>query len=109
MAEKYCLTWSDFNLHVVKGLNELRNENYFCDVTLVSDEDHEFQAHKVILSTCSDYFKNLLRNKKDSHPLVCIDGLSCQELKNVITYIYSGEVIMESHHLERFMLMNYLL
>ena len=100
MSEQFCLTWSEYSYHIQNGL---RSDNDFCDVTLVSDDHHEFKAHKVILSTCSEYFKTLLRNKKDSHPLICLQGLSCQELKNLITYCYSGEVMLEKFNLERFM------
>jgi len=99
LSEKYCLKWNDFNSHVRKAFTELRNDNHFCDVTLVSDDNHEFAAHKVVLSSCSDYFKSLLKNKTS----VCIEGLSCQELKNVIDYIYTGEILIENYHIKRFL------
>ena len=102
MSRKYSLKWNDFNSHVRKAFTDLRYDNHFCDVTLVSDDLHEFSAHKVVLSTCSDYFKNLLRNNKNPHPNVCMEGLNCQELKNVIDYIYTGEIVIEKCHIKKF-------
>ena len=32
----------------------------FFDVTLVSDDEQHIQAHKIILSASSDFFKNIL-------------------------------------------------
>ena len=102
MSQKFSLKWNDFNTHVRKAFIEFRDENSFCDVTLVSDDNHEFQAHKVVLSTCSDYFKNLLRRRKNNDSTICLERLTCQELKSVINYIYKGEIEIEKHHLKRF-------
>merc|ERR1712243_59231 len=92
MTEKFCLKWNDFQTNVTKSFSKLRNEDDFFDVTLVSDDKQQVSAHKLVLSSCSDYFKSILRQNKHSHPLLCLEGISSSELNNVLDYIYNGEI-----------------
>ena len=85
MTEKFTLKWKDFNSNVSKSFGLLRYEEYLHDVTLVSDDNMQVSAHKLVLSTCSEYFKNIFRNNhKYQHPLLCLDGLSSTDLTNVL-------------------------
>ena len=104
MSEKFCLKWNDFNSNVSKSFGLLRNEEYLHDVTLVSDDNKQVSAHKLVLSACSEYFKNIFRNNnKHQHPLLCLDGLSSNDLTNVLDYIYNGEVQIFQENLDRFL------
>ena len=44
--------------------------NELCDVTLASVDGQKFKAHKVILSASSIFFKKLLVNNLNHHPLI---------------------------------------
>ena len=103
MSEKFCLKWNDFQTNVTKSFGQLRNEDDFFDVTLVSDNKQQVSAHKVVLSSCSDYFKSILKQNKHSHPLLCLEGISFSELENVLDYIYNGEIQIFHENLERFL------
>merc|ERR1712126_101188 len=104
MSEKFCLKWNDFNSNVSKSFGLLRNEEYLHDVTLVSDDNNQMSAHKLVLSTCSEYFRKIFRNNnKHNHPLLCLDGLSSKELTSVLDYIYNGEVQIFQEDLDRFL------
>jgi len=103
MSEKFCLKWNDFQSNITKSFGRLRNEDDFFDVTLVSDDRHQLSAHKLVLSSCSDYFKTILKQNKHSHPLLCLEGISSRELNNVLDYIYNGEVQICQENLERFL------
>ena len=103
MAERFSLKWNDFHSNVSKSFELLREEDYLHDVTLVTDDNTQMSAHKLVLSACSDYFKSLFKNnKKHSHPLICLNGLSSDDLKNVLDYMYNGEVKIFQKDLERF-------
>ena len=54
--EKFCLRWNDFESNISVAFRELRDEKDFFDVTLACD-DSQVQAHKVILSACSPFFR----------------------------------------------------
>merc|ERR1712133_92555 len=104
MSEKFCLKWNDFHSNASKSFGLLRNEKYLHDVTLVSDDNKQVSAHKLVLSACSEYFKNIFRNNnKHQHPLLCLDGLSSNDLTNVLDYIYNGEVQIFQEDLDRFL------
>jgi len=92
MSDKFSLQWNDFHLKISKSLGLLRNEAYLYDVTLVSDDHEKVSAHKLVLSACSEYFKDIFKNNQHSHPLICLDGISSEDLGNIMDYIYNGEV-----------------
>ena len=103
MSEKFNLKWNDFQSNVSRTFSLLRNEDEFLDVTLVSEDQKMMSAHKLVLSSCSPYFKQILTQNKHSHPLLCLDGVSSGELQSVLDYIYQGEVQVYPEQLDRFL------
>ena len=65
-------------------------------------DNHQVAAHKLVLSSCSEYFKNIFKNNKHSHPLICLDGITSTELDNILNYMYDGEVNIFQDNLDRF-------
>ena len=59
-SEKFCLKWNDFETNISAAFRDLREEKDFFDVTLAC-EDNQIEAHKVILSACSTFFRNILK------------------------------------------------
>ena len=57
--EKFCLRWNDFEANIGEAFRELRGKDDFLDVTLACG-DEQVQAHKLILSACSPFFRNIL-------------------------------------------------
>ena len=82
-----------------------RNEEYLHDVTLVSDDHNKIPAHKLVLSACSEYFKSIFKHnsKPNVHPLLCLDGITAEDLKSILDYIYNGEVNIFQDGLDRFL------
>ena len=103
MSEKFSLKWNDFQTNVSKTFSQLRSEEEFFDVSLVSDDQKMMSAHKLVLSASSPYFKHILTTNKHSHPLLCLDGVSSAELQCVLDYIYQGEVQIYQEQLDRFL------
>ena len=104
MSEKFFLKWKDFHSNVSKSFCLLRNEDYLHDVTIVTDDNEQIAAHKLVLSTCSEYFKSIfMKNKQHSHPLVCLEGVSSDDVRNMLDYIYNGELQIFQEDLDRFL------
>ena len=103
MSEKFCLKWNDFDSNVCKSFGKFRNEEYLHDVTLVGDDHTQISAHKLVLSACSEYFKEVFKRNKHSNTLMCLEGLSKQDLENVLEYIYNGEVKIYQEEIDRFL------
>ena len=101
--EKFSLKWNDYQSNVSKTFSQLRYKEDFCDVTLVGDDFKQVTAHKVILASCSGYFNKILNNiSKNSHPVLCIDGIDSTDIQNVLDYIYNGEIKIYQEDIERF-------
>ena len=101
--EKFCLKWNDFQLNASKSFGVLRREKDFFDVTLVSDDEVQVSAHKVVLSACSSFFKSILKNNPHSHPLLYLGGVSSENLSFIMDYIYQGEVQIFQTSLDSFL------
>ena len=104
--EKFSLKWNDFTSNVHKSFQNLRKEEDFFDITLVGDDFKHVTAHKLILSSSSEYFKKIFSNNKkyfQSHALICLEGLNESDLNNVLDYIYHGEIQIYQHDLDRFL------
>ena len=104
--EKFNLKWNDFSSNVHKSFQNLRKEEDFFDITLVGDDSKHVTAHKLVLSSSSEYFKNVFSNNKkyfQSQAMICLDGLNQSDLNNVLDYIYHGEIQIYQHDLDRFL------
>jgi len=101
-SEKFCLRWNDFESSISGSLRDLREEKDFFDVTL-SCGDEQLQAHKVILSACSPFFRNILRRNKHEHPLLYLKGMRYADLVSVLNFMYQGEVNVAQEDLNSFL------
>jgi len=101
-SEKFCLRWNDFETNISVAFRELREEKDFFDVTLACD-DSQIQAHKVILSACSPFFRNVLRKNPHQHPLLYLKGVKYKELLSVLNFMYMGEVNVAQEELNSFL------
>ena len=103
MSEKFNLKWNDFQSVVSQSFSVLRREEDFFDVTLVSDDEIQISAHKLVLSACSGFFKSILKRNSHSHPLLYLSGVDSKSLGFVLDYIYHGEVQVYQHELDLFL------
>jgi len=96
--EKFDLTWNDFGSNAV---NTIRN--LFTDVTLISDDRKRIKAHKVILNSSSQFFKEILIETSSEQPLLFIKGIKHAELEAIIKFIYVGSTEIAQKDIGKFM------
>jgi hypothetical protein len=101
-AEKFCLRWNDFESNISVAFRELREDKDFFDVTLACDDD-QIQAHKVILSACSPFFRTILKRNRHEHPLLYLKGVKYTDLLAVLNFMYHGEVNVAQEELNSFL------
>jgi len=101
-SEKFCLRWNDFESNISTAFRELRDDKDFFDVTLACD-DEQIQAHKVILSACSPFFRGVLRRNPHAHPLLYLKGVKFTDLQSVLNFMYHGEVNVAQEELNSFL------
>lgn len=109
-SENFCLRWNDFESNVSGAFRDLRAESDFFDVTLACDESggRTLQAHRVILSACSSFFKQMLRSTAVAapghpNPLIYLRGVRLHDLEAVLDFIYHGEVNVAQEDLNSFL------
>ena len=61
MEELFCIDGkADFIANVTSAFKDLRNEPHLTDVTLATEDDQVLKAHKVVISSCSTFFRDIL-------------------------------------------------
>ena len=103
MSDKFALKWNDFQSNWNQSLSELRKDTNFADVTLISDDKMKFSAHKILLSSCSNTFKMILKENSNSKSLLYLGGVSSVNLGYLLDYIYHGEVNLYQKQLDSFL------
>merc|ERR1712179_456512 len=100
--DKFCLRWNDFENNISSAFRELRDDKDFFDVTLAC-EDNQIQAHKVILSACSPFFKSVLRKNPHQHPLLYLKDVQYEIILAILNFMYHGEVNIAQEDLNSFL------
>jgi len=100
--EKFCLKWNDYQSNIGHAFNDLREEKDFFDVTLAC-EDNQIEAHKVVLSACSPFFKTILKRNPHQHPLLYLKGVNSRDLGSLLNFMYQGQVNVAQENLNTFL------
>ena len=111
-SETFCLRWNEFEGNVSRSFSSIRDNNQFFDCTLTTDDANEvaysdnLRAHKVILSACSTFFRNILTKESmcaHPNPLIYLKGISAHDLKYILDFMYHGEVNVAKDELDKFL------
>ena len=102
MAKKYNVSWHTFIDHLHLMFKELYEEGKHSDVTLVSDDQIQFKAHKIVLSACSPVFKKIIDSNPSQHPLIYLRGIQSYELESILQFMYLGEARFYQDRMEEF-------
>lgn len=90
-AQAFCLRWNHFQSNLLNVFDRLFQDEQFVDVTLACD-GHLIKAHKMVLSASSAYFQQIFSLHPCPHPVIIMKDVPLTELKQVLEFIYRGEV-----------------
>ena len=96
------LKWKNFESHQTSSSANMFLENNFFDVTLVSEDQKPFQAHRYILSVFSPVLKDILIKNPHNNPIIYLRGVSHQALSSILEYIYLGKTSVNHRNLKKF-------
>ncbi|KAM3962399.1 uncharacterized protein ACR2FA_003643 [Aphomia sociella] len=102
MADQFCLRWNNFQTNIVSALDSLKCSEDLVDVTLTC-EGRNIKAHKVILSACSPYFRNVFKENPCQHPVIILKDVSADDIVSLLSYMYQGQVFIEESKLTSFL------
>ncbi|XP_043227309.1 broad-complex core protein isoforms 1/2/3/4/5-like isoform X5 [Amphibalanus amphitrite] len=89
--QKFCLKWNNFQNSVTSVFENLRQDEELVDITLCC-EGQKIKAHRMMLSACSPYFRDLLKENPCQHPVFFLKDTSYPDLAAVVEFVYKGEV-----------------
>jgi len=72
----------------------------FSDVTLVSDDNQNFYAHKIILAAASPAFKELLLSNEKKETKIFLQGITGDYVEVLLKLIYIGETNISNKNQE---------
>lgn len=101
-SQQFSLKWTNYTNHITNAFDSLRSKEDFCDVTL-SCEGRKIRAHKVLLSACSTYFKEIFKENPCQHPVIIFRNVKYDDLLSIVVYMYQGEVNIEQDALPTFL------
>ncbi|XKL59291.1 hypothetical protein PGB90_000307 [Kerria lacca] len=91
-TQQFCLRWHNYQSSLLATLPQLLDGDDLTDVTLCAGS-RSLKAHRVVLSACSEYFKELFKELGPSHhPVIVLPGVEFADLCALVTFMYSGEV-----------------
>jgi len=103
MGDQYSLNWNNYKFSMTESLKTIIQEEDFVDVTLHT-EGKTLKAHKVYLSACSSYFKNVLKGTNLwQHPILFLENVPFQDLQKILEFVYYGEVQVPQKRLPSFL------
>ncbi|XP_045582841.1 zinc finger and BTB domain-containing protein 14 isoform X3 [Procambarus clarkii] len=94
------LSWNNHSATFCHTLASLRAKERYTDVTLACDGKF-YPVHKLVLSTCSEYFENMFEHTPCKHPVVVLRDVQCDELEALLSYMYAGVVSVAQTDLAR--------
>ncbi|XP_045112607.1 protein tramtrack, beta isoform-like isoform X1 [Portunus trituberculatus] len=94
------LSWNNHSTTFSHTLAALRAKERYTDVTLAC-EGKFYQVHKLVLSTCSEYFENMFDHTPCKHPVIVLSEIHREELEALLSYMYAGYVNVAENSLAR--------
>ncbi|XP_045468595.1 modifier of mdg4-like isoform X25 [Harmonia axyridis] len=100
-SEQFSLCWDNFHKNMSSGMNSMLENEDLVDVTLAVEGKY-LKAHKMVLSVCSPYFKELFKSNPCKHPIVFMKDVSYVALSDLLQFMYQGEVQVSQENLSTF-------
>ncbi|KAG1661375.1 Protein bric-a-brac 1 [Nymphon striatum] len=90
-SQQFCLKWNNHQVNITDTFENLLENDCFVDVSLACG-GNIIKAHKIILSACSPFLKNILNDNPCQHPVIILNNMNFAVIKALITFMYKGEV-----------------
>jgi len=92
------LKWNDHHTLFFVGAEELCESEEYTDVTLAAGSKF-FPAHKLVLSICSPYFRQLFKRLGKDKPVIYLKDVDPKHLDLLLQYMYKGEIKVQENEL----------
>ena len=102
-TESVSLAWDEFQTCSSNMQRDLFQDTHFTDVTLACEDSKLVSAHRAVLSSSSDWFRQvLLQLPQQPPPLLYLRAVTSEQLEDLLHFIYRGQVEVAKDKLENF-------
>nr|XP_006811981.1 PREDICTED: putative zinc finger protein ENSP00000328166-like [Saccoglossus kowalevskii] len=96
-ANYFQKTWTftspGYTSEIVNQLDQLRRQLFLTDV-LISVDSQDFPCHKLVLASCSEYFRTMFQMRTGVDKIDLSD-ISASTMGNLLQFLYSGVVNLD--------------
>ena len=102
-VENVYVNSSHFSANAGKAFSQLWGCEDFSDVTLATGDRRQIKAHKIVLSSSSNFFRDILSSNFHPNPLLYLKDTLHEQLELLLKFIYQGECEVKTEMLEQFL------
>ena len=102
---KFSIAKKEFELFKDSSLKEILTEKSFTDVTIACNDDKQIDAHRIILSSQSLFFKRILQVNGRRDILIYLPNVSSNDMETILEYLYLGQTEIGEQELEKFIIL----
>ena len=96
----FCKEVIQLKLSLIKKKTKVNfsHQSKYADATVACDGEF-FKIHKLVFSTCSDYFEQMFEQTECKHPVIVLKDVKGWCFQALLSYMYVGEVNVEQERL----------
>ncbi|XP_045583254.1 transcription activator GAGA isoform X2 [Procambarus clarkii] len=85
------LKWNNHRTTFLHVLSNVRLKESYSDATITC-EGKFYPIHKLVVSSCSDYFDKIFQATQCKHPVIVMKDIRHDDMEALLNYMYLGEV-----------------
>ena len=100
----YTLRWDTFQKWTEESIKDFYQDSDYTDVTLITEDMQVFVSHRIILSSSSDFFKEILgKIKRFQGQTLYLKSIQGSIFSLLLKFIYGGEVTVSQQLIPNFL------
>lgn len=96
------ISYNNFQSFISAELSNYIKNQELCDVQLITNDNHFFKAHRLILSMTSKYFQRYFKVLPEANS-VYLPSINQDMLDCIIEFIYTGNVCIAKNNVKQFL------
>ncbi|XP_076001996.1 transcription regulator protein BACH1-like [Genypterus blacodes] len=86
--------------HLLQRLNEQRQRDVLCDVTVVAGHG-SFRAHRSVLASCSEYFQSRITDATRLSPVITLpDEVTAEGFEALLQFAYTSKLLFTKENIQ---------
>ena len=102
-GETLNVKWDTYSSHWLEALNSLKSTNHLkSEVSILCEDKTRFEAHKLVLSSCSEGLKNIVELLPAVSSVLYFHDISGNVMNSLLEFIYQGRTVSRQEDFKDF-------